>query len=121
MQYGLLNPQNIIDHATATFSALQNQAAQNNAQLYQCLENSISQDVREIIVEEVGAYYYQNEPIGGLLFKHLMSKTVIDTVVTSAQMRENLVHLPHYMWQVNSDIEEFNKWVCINQQSLLAR
>eukprot|EP00957_Ditylum_brightwellii_P047490 3606688-Ditylum_brightwellii.AAC.1 len=74
MQYGLLTPQNIVDHANATYLGAQNRAAQNNAQLYHCLENSISQDVREIIVEEVGSYY-RNSPVGGLFFKHLMSKT----------------------------------------------
>eukprot|EP00957_Ditylum_brightwellii_P100119 7630271-Ditylum_brightwellii.AAC.1 len=62
-----------------------------------------------------------NSPVGGLFFKHLTSKTVVDTAVTAAQMQENLVCLPNYMLQVNSDIEAFNKWVRVNHQSLLAR
>eukprot|EP00957_Ditylum_brightwellii_P040946 3100369-Ditylum_brightwellii.AAC.1 len=121
MQYGLLTPQNIVDHANATYLGAQNKAAQNNAQLYHCLKNSISQYVRETIVEEVGSYYSMNSPVGGLFFKYLMSKMVVDTVVTAAQMQENLVRLPNYMLQVDSDIEAFNKWVRVNRQSLLAR
>jgi len=69
--------QNLIDHATIEFIGQQNRAAQNLRQLYQCLENTISQDTREMIVEEVGQYYLAGVPVGSLMFKHLMSKAFL--------------------------------------------
>eukprot|EP00957_Ditylum_brightwellii_P094230 7174682-Ditylum_brightwellii.AAC.1 len=79
-KYGLLLVQNISDNATAKFLGQQNRAAQDSRQLYQCLENSIFQDVRENIVEEVGIYHMAGMPVGALFFKHLMSKAVVDTM-----------------------------------------
>eukprot|EP00957_Ditylum_brightwellii_P031314 2373972-Ditylum_brightwellii.AAC.1 len=119
-QYGLLTIQNIIDHTVTTFIGIQNCAAQNNRQLYQCLENSVSQKTREMIVEEIGQYHLAGERVGALYFKHLANKTVVDTAIASSHLCHNLMHLPEYMLTINSNISKFNKYVRVNRQSLLA-
>eukprot|EP00957_Ditylum_brightwellii_P153073 11651853-Ditylum_brightwellii.AAC.1 len=74
-----------------------------------------------MIVKEVGEHSIQTTLVGSLFFKHLMFKAVIDTAVISAQLQENLINIPNYMLQVNSNIEQFNQWVKFKRQSLLAR
>jgi hypothetical protein len=60
-------------------------------------------------------------PVGALFLKYLISKTVIDTKVTAAQVREDLGDLPAYMLSVDSDIRVFNQHVRIIRQGLTCR
>ena len=117
--YGRLTTEQItID---STYIGNQDRQAQNNAQLYHCIKNSLTAEAERKILAERDLYHINGQPSGPLLFKLLMQKAIIDTWATSSLMRENLSNLDSYMTTVKSDIEEFNRYVKLNYQGLQAR
>ena len=56
--------------------------------------------------------------VGDLVFKLTMKKVVIDTRETATYLRENLTNLENYMSTVNSDIENFNQYLKVNEDGL---
>ena len=60
-------------------------------------------------------------PLGELLLKLMMHRSVIDTRATSTYLRENLTNLDTHMSTVNLYIENFNQYVKLNVDGLKAR
>ena len=48
-------------------------------------------------------------PVGELLFKLMMKKSIIDTRATETHLQENLKNLDIFLLTVNSNIENFNQ------------
>ena len=117
--YGQVTTQDIRAHST--YLGNQDRRAQNDAQLYHCIKNSLTPEAERKILAERDQYHINGIPSGLLLFKLLMQKAIIDTWATSSLMRENLSNLDSYMSTVKSDIEEFNRYVKLNYQGLQAR
>ena len=118
-EYGRITTDDIT--ANATYMGMQNRLAQNDAQMYHCIKNSLTPEAERKILAERESYHINNVPSGPLLFKLLMQKAIIDTWATSSLMRENLSNLDSYITTVKSDIEEFNRYVKMNYQGLQAR
>eukprot|EP00957_Ditylum_brightwellii_P143173 10908984-Ditylum_brightwellii.AAC.1 len=101
-QHGLLTMQNVVGSCeccvywTAELSSSEFKAALSmSRKLYiPRHKGDDCQGIRE--------YYIHATPVGPLFSKHLTSKAVVDTAV-------------------NSNIEQFNQWVRVNRQPLLAR
>ena len=123
-EYGRLSFEEIRDHVS-TYAAAESRRAQNNNQMYHCIMNSLTKDGQAKILAEQSKYHTgegnNRRPSGPLLFKLLMQKAVIDTRATASLLRENLSSLDTYMSTINSNIEEFNKYVKTNYEGLRAR
>ena len=117
--YGQVTTQDIRAHSA--YLGNQDRRAQNDAQLYHCIKNSLTPEAERKILAEREQYHINGIPSGLLLFKLLMQKAIIDTWATSSLMRGNLSNLDSYMLTVKSDIEEFNQYVKLNYQGLQAR
>ena len=50
-----------------------------------------------------------------------MQKAIVDTCLTMNYFHENLLSLDMYMASINSDIVEFNKYIKLNCDGLVAR
>lgn len=123
-EYGRLSFEEIRNHVS-TYAATESRQAQNNNQMYHCIMNSLTKDGQAKILAEQSKYHTgegnNRRPSGPLLFKLLMQKAVIDTRATASLLRENLSSLDTYMPTVNSNIEDFNKYVKNNYEGLRAR
>ena len=102
----------------STYLGNEDGRAQNSAQLYHCIKNSLTLEAERKILAERNQYHLDGVPSGTLLFKLLIQKATIDTWATSSLMRENLSNLHSYMTTVKSDVEEFNRYVKLNYQGL---
>ena len=67
--------------------------AQNSVQLFHCLTNSMTEAAHLKIVLESDKYIHNEKPVGELLFKLMMQKSIIIKMATSTHMRENLNNL----------------------------
>jgi len=123
-EYGRLTNENIRTHVT-TYIATNTRQSQNNVQMFECVMNSLSREGQLTILAEQDKYYITvanvDYPCGPLLFKLLMQKAVIDTRATASLLRENLSSLDTYMSSIQSNIEDFNKYVKMNYEGLKAR
>ena len=61
--------------------------------MYHYISNALSEVVHLNIVVESHTYMMQGTPVGELMFKMLMQKSVINTRATSYQLRDNLRNL----------------------------
>eukprot|EP00957_Ditylum_brightwellii_P007945 601739-Ditylum_brightwellii.AAC.1 len=119
-EYGRLSMEDIIKHTSFKFMS-HNRCCQNNIQFYYYLLNSIDKNSKMQILQEDRDLYVQGMPIGAALFKLLMSKTVVDMVVTTSKCRINLQNLDTYMVSANSSIPNFNRHVKNNITGLKSR
>ena len=119
-QYGRLTADQIRIFGT-TYINQQNRQRQNDAQMYHCLRNSLTDEAANNILSERDNYHINQEPSGPLLFKLLVQKAVVDVRATATLMRTNLTELVKYMELVNCDISKFNQYVKLNHEGLHAR
>ena len=105
----------------STYRNNEERRAQNDAQMYHCIKNSLTSEAEHKILAERESYHINNVASGPLLFKLLMQKAIIDTWATASLMREILSNIDSYITTVKSDIEEFNRYVKLNYQGLQAR
>ena len=59
--------------------------------------------------------------MGELIFKLMMQKAVINTRALATYLRENIINMDTYMSTVNLDIKNFNQYVKVNVDGLIAR
>jgi hypothetical protein len=119
-EYGQLTDEQIRNHC-ATYIANDTRQAQNNAQLYHCIQNTLTKEGQLKILAERDKYHINHVPCGPLLFKLLMQKAIIDTRATASLFRDNLSSLDTYIVTVNSNITDFNDYVKRNYEGLRAR
>ena len=110
-QYSQLTRNQIISWATSNVINKQTRKAQNNANMYQCIYNSISTDLLNQMLLEESRYMVQETPIAALFYKELMNHASVDTQATISLTRQQLASLDVKMVELNSDVREFNKYV----------
>ena len=96
---------------------------QNNTQMHHCIMNSLTNDGQLKILAECNRYHHNGNPLNQmpsstLLFKLLMQKAIINTRATTSLLHKKLLSLDTYMAMVNSNIEEFNKYIKMNYKGL---
>ena len=79
--YGQLSLQQIRDHAT-TYVQQQVRAAQDSAQLYQCLMHTLTKEAHANITLLQQDYFIDNAASGVLLLKVIISEAHVDTNAT---------------------------------------
>ena len=117
--YGQLTLKNVQAHVD-TYIQQQNCHAQNSIQMFKCISSSITEAAPLEIITETETYTRHGAEAGPILFKLLMQKAIIDTRSTTNYFCENLLSLDTYMVSINSDIVEFNKYVKLNCNGLVA-
>ena len=117
--YGQLTLENVQAHVDM-YIQQQNHHAQNSVQMFKCISSSITEAAHLKIIMETETYTRHGAEAGPILFKLLMQKAIVDTCSTMNYFHENLSSLDTYMASINSDIIEFNKYVKLNCDSLIA-
>jgi hypothetical protein len=77
----------------------------------QCLLNSMNKAGKIKIMKDSDAYYVDGILPGPLLLKLILKKGIIDSLATSANLREQLTTLYSYMVLVDYNVELFNQHV----------
>ena len=96
-------------------------AAQDSAQLYNCLMNSLSKEATDTITIWKDDYFLNDHPSGTLLLRVIICESYIDTNVSATAVREKLNSLDLYMATIDSDIAKFNSYVKQQLATLAAR
>jgi hypothetical protein len=109
--YSQLSNEDIIAWATAEVIGQQNRKAQNNANMYQCLYNSLSSTMVNKMLLESEKYNIQGTLVAALYYKCIMGHSNVDTLATISLTRHMLATLDTKMIDVNSNIDEFNVYV----------
>ena len=109
--YSQLSNEDITAWATAQIVNQQNRKAQNNANMYQCLYNSLSPTMVNKMLLESQKYTIQDTPIAALYYKCIMGHSNVDTLATISLTRHLLATLDVKMIDLNSNIDEFNIYV----------
>ena len=103
-----------------TYIGQPNRAAQDPAQLYNCLMNSLSKEATDMTTIWNDGYAINSIPSGALLLRVIIRESCIDTNASATAVRENLNILDIYMAMIDSDIGKFNSHVKIQLASLAA-
>ena len=121
-EYGCLTKENITT-ASEVYMTTDSRAVQNNDMMLECILGSLTEGCFHKIANEESSYTLKgtNEQSATLLYKLLMAKSIIDTVATTYQLRNQLDSLEEYMTSVNSNIELFNMHVKSSKEGLKAR
>jgi hypothetical protein len=119
-EYGRLDLVQIRDHC-ATYVRHQYRAAQDSAQLYQCLMHTLTREAHAKITLYRNDYHIGDIGCGVPLLKVIICEAHVDTNATLRLIRKQLASLNTYMSNVGSDIQQFNDHVILLQQELTAR
>ena len=118
--YGQLSESEITTYATM-FVDSDTMQMENKYQLYHLLNNSLNVSEAVKIISDITKYQIVSNPCADLISKLLIHKSIIKTMDTASNMRENLSSLDAYISTVNPDIEKFNEYANINYEALSAR
>ena len=109
-EYGLISKEKIrtdaLDYATK-----QSRDAQNSAQLFVCLLNSLTEEAIQTVTidhDQIDVNGFQDGP---LFLKHIISKSHIDTNATLSTVRMRLDSLDKQMEKMDHDIKAFNHYI----------
>jgi hypothetical protein len=105
----------------ATYVETQTRAAQDDAQLYQCLRKSLTKDAETNIVLHEEDYTIGERPSGLVLLKVIIREAYVDTNATVRHIREQLNSLDTHIIRLGSDIIKFNAKVMMYRKGLAAR
>lgn len=124
-QYGQVTLPELRTHVN-NFIDTPTRTAQNNYQLFKCLNSSIDGETKEAMQAERETYLVAgatDDIESGLLFaKKLLITAEVDSRATTSHARENLGALDALMRTIpDSDINEFNMCVRQQLQTLTAR
>jgi hypothetical protein len=100
---------------------VQQQAAQNNHMMAQCLKKSLTIASLARLEPYQSPYLFDGVEYGPLMYKIIMSLTTINSVVTTEALCSNLKNLPIYAASVNGDINLINSYFNVNYSQILAR
>ena len=104
-----------------TYLGTQTRAAQDNAQLYICIQDSMTKEAMNKISRYTQAYTLNGTTCGLFLLKLCIHKAHIDTNATTRLIKENLSKLDSKMAELNSNVFVFNLYVREQQEGLAAR
>jgi len=126
-EYGRVSMANVIAHAT-THVHTQTRDAQNSAQLFTCIYDSLSLEALLKVSTDSSTYRLAspNAPTyvvasGAAFLKLLITRCTVDTRSTVATIRRTLSALDQYILSVNCDIEKVNLHVRVQRDALLSR
>ena len=108
--YGEVNHDHLRTHEQ-TYIAQQTRAAQDSAQLYNCLMNSLTKEATDVITIWKDDYMINDIPSGNLLLRVIIRESHIDTNASASAVRKKLSNLDVYMATIDSDISKFNQYV----------
>ncbi len=120
LRYGVITLENVIEHAE-TYIDQETRQAQNSAQLYKCIMDSLTNEGRSKIMLFSDDYTVEGIKSGAALLRVVIRESHIDTNATVRSIREQLSSLDIYMQSVSSDIEKFNLHVRSLLDKLQAR
>ena len=120
VEYGCLSKKDI-EYYVNSYANTETRQAQNDFMLGELLLNSVTENFHMKIVGHTDDYDVLGHKSGSLLFKLMMSKSIVDTKATSTLYRERLMALDDQMKKVDSNIDEFNHYVKVNIKGLTAR
>ena len=118
--YGEIDFDHIRQHETNNVGQ-QTRSAQDSAQLYNCLMNSLSKEATDLITIWKDDYVINGHLSGVLLLRVIIRESYIDTNATATAVREKLSSLDMYMATIDSDIGKFNSYVKQQLATLNAR
>jgi hypothetical protein len=110
-EYSRLTNEDITAWANAVIVGKQTRKAQNNANMHQCLYNSLSSSMVNKMLLESHRYTIDNTPIAALYYKAIMGHSNVDTLATISLTRHMLSSLDVKMIDLNSNISDFNIYV----------
>lgn len=118
---------NVMAHA-ATHVHTQTRDAQNSAQLFTCVYDSLSLEALLKVSKDSAAYRLPSPAnpavmvaSGACFLKLIVTRCTVDTRSTVATIRRTLNSLDEYMLLVNCDIKRFNLHGRVQRDALLSR
>ena len=126
-EYGRVSMANVVAHAAAHVHT-HTRDAQNSAQLFTCIYDSLSLEALLKVSTDSAAYRLVSPTdhtfvvaSGAAFLKLLITRCTVDTRSTVATIRRTLSALDQYMLSVNCDIEKFNLHVRVQRDALMSR
>ena len=118
--YGEIDIETIRKFET-TYIDQQVRDAQDCAQLYQCLYNSLSEIGHNMVQLNEKEYTINGLPSGNLYLKIILRKSHVDTTATVANIRTKLTKLDEYITTSEYNITDLNAYVKEQTEQLEAR
>ena len=126
-EYGRVTMANVVAHA-ATHVHSQTRDAQNSAQLFTCIYDSLSMEALLKVSTDSSAYRLTSPTApthvvasGAAFLKLLITRCTVDTRSTVATIRRTLSVLDEYMLSVDCNIEKLNLHVHVQRDTLMSR
>jgi hypothetical protein len=118
--YGRLTLGQVRAHA-AIYIDQEDRMAQDNAQLYHCLMNSLTKEAKAKVMIWRQEYTVNGFPCGPALLKIIIHESHVDTRSTVLHVQEKLSSLDSYIATISYDVGKFNSYVKDLVDSLAAR
>ena len=118
--YGILTLEQVRAHAL-TYVYVRSRAAQDSAQMYECIKNSLTTEGYDRVKTHVAQYQVHGFDSGVAFLKVVIRESHIDTKSTTRNLRKQLTNLHGYMVSVGYDITKFNEHVSSLVDKLAAR
>ena len=123
-EYGLVTMANVRTQAL-TYVNDPIRAAQNSAQMFTCLYDSLTGEARLKVSSASDEALYRigtpPTPSAACFIKLIIMRCTVETRSTVATIRKSLSTLDSYMLSVQCDVEKFNQYVVLQKDALLAR
>ena len=121
--YGVITESQIRTWALSNIDGQQTRAAQNNFAMFKCLNDSISENLKNKLVTNEIDYTVNGTKIAALFFKAIMDESEINTVATISTIQLLLSRLQDVINndEISGDISKFNKFVKQRVQDLTCR
>ena len=110
-EHGMLSYDAIRAWATTNVVGQSTRTAQDNNMLYQCLYNSVSEDVKKKLVPKIDSAKMGKIMIAALYYKCIISTVEVETKATVAHIRMNLIYLKEKIKEQEYDITAFHGYV----------
>ena len=79
--------------------------------MYQCLYNSINEDIKKQIITKRNKYEIKSLPIGAAFYKVLIGTAEVETKATVAYIRMKLMNLTGKISNLNFNVTKFHNHV----------
>ena len=108
--YGLLSIENTRAH-TVIYVNTPTRDTQDNDMFYYFLADSLTNDIRTMILLYTDIYTIANVPIASSLLKQIIILTRVDNPASTMHIREMLIESKQKLLLLKGNITEFNQWV----------
>ena len=118
--YGEITRAQVLAHVN-TYIGTPTRNAQNSAQMFECLVNSLTEEAQATIFSDPTSYTQAGVQDGLLLLKQIIGMSHIDTNATTTVIKTRLASLDVHMQEKGSDIVAFNTFVRAQRNDLAMR